>query len=127
MSCEAGGDLWFGSLEDRTMYSAAAPLAGAGAVAMAYDLGGVLHVAYADGDRGTLRYTTRSADGTWSPGMTVDATPGSGAQLSLAVDSAGRPAIAYHDAAHDDLRFARLDGKRWTITTVESKGNVGGN
>lgn len=111
-------------LEARTLMSG--ELSGAGAVSMAYDGVGTLHVAYYDTAATNLKYMTRSADGTWSPAVTADAAPAVGAQLALAVDSTGRPGIAYYDETNGDLKYARLaDGGNWDVRTVEFRGNTG--
>ena len=103
-------DFRLGILEDRMLFSGV--LADAGATSMAYDASGVLHVAFYDPATLSLKYTTRSAGGAWSPAVTVDGARGVGSQLSLAVDGSGRPAVAYYDAANKDLNYARLEGTR---------------
>ncbi|MCU0612315.1 MAG: BNR repeat-containing protein, partial [Candidatus Eisenbacteria bacterium] len=44
---------------------------------------------------------------------------------SLALDSSGRPHIAYYDEKTQDLRYAFFDGLGWQFQTVESTGNAG--
>ena len=44
-----------------------------------------------------------------------------GTWTSIAVDSAGNPAVAYYDRTHRALKFAQLDGSAWSIATVDSK------
>jgi hypothetical protein len=45
---------------------------------------------------------------------------------SLALDSHGRPQIAYHDFANGYLKFARWDGRVWQIEVVDRDGRYGG-
>jgi fibronectin type 3 domain-containing protein len=113
----------FESLEQRTLPTAALP--NAGAVSMAYDYAGTLHVAYYDAAAQDLKYTTCDPNGTWGAVTTVDAAPGTGAQLSLAIDSFGGTGIAYYDAVNGDLKYAHLDVNSWAVSTVDSKGDVG--
>ncbi len=50
---------------------------------------------------------------------------GVGAYCSLALDSLGNPAISYYDTVNQDLKYARWNGTKWNIETVDSTGNVG--
>jgi hypothetical protein len=113
-------------LEERKLLSGALPNAGAGA-AMAYDAGGVLHVAYYDAVAQNLKYATRGSNGAWSPTTTVDSGIGAGLQLSLALDSQRHPGVAYYDAAQKDLKYARLAGNHWTTATVDIERRAGRN
>lgn len=45
--------------------------------------------------------------------------------ISLAFGQDGKPSLAYFSSASSDLRFARYNNSGWTITTVESAGDVG--
>lgn len=69
-----------------------------------------------------LQYVFRNGS-TWTY-MTVDTAPVYA--LSLALQSNGLPAIAYEDYTNKDLKFASYDGSQWTITTLDSNGDVGG-
>src|SRR4051812_42232044 len=62
-------------------------------------------------------WTTQAVDS----GNTADF----GAYGSLALDSAGKPAIAYFDAANGNLKLARWSGSAWTLETVNDTGIVG--
>lgn len=94
--------------------------------ALAYDKNGILHTAWYDADQQTLQYATRTLDGQWSAPIRVDPDSiDAGRYLSLAVDSAGRPGIAYFDATNGDLRYARWTGEAFTIDTVDSRQSVG--
>ena len=79
----------FETLEAKTLF--AGELLGAGAVSMAFDSAGALHVAYYDSAATDLKYTVRNPDGTWTQPTTVDAGPAVGSQLSLALNSSARP------------------------------------
>lgn len=54
---------------------------------------------------------------------TVDEGPGAGQRTSIAVDSQGRPHIAYRfflEQRTDQVRYARWNGSEWQISIVES-------
>ena len=52
---------------------------------------------------------------------TVDRTPGSGKFNSLAIDSTGKPVIAYANVSYqtDSLRFATWSGNAWHVEIIE--------
>lgn len=47
-----------------------------------------------------------------------------GTWTSIAVDDKGNPAVAYFDRTHHALKFAKLDGTAWQISTIEGKENA---
>lgn len=56
---------------------------------------------------------------------TIDDTGYVGQGVSLAIDAAGMPHVAYYDATHQDLKYAYRDLTGWHIELVDSTGNVG--
>lgn len=49
-----------------------------------------------------------------------------GQYSSLAISPVSlRPAIAFYDAKHHDLKFTQFNGRSWLTVTVDSPGNVG--
>lgn len=93
---------------------------------LAIDEQGVLHVAYQDAEADTLKYVTRSPGGVWAAPVVVDGSGiDAGQYLSLAIDSAGRPGIAYFDGTNGDLRYARFVDGAFTIDVVDSRQSVG--
>lgn len=93
----------------------------------AYDASGVLHLAYYEPQTRKLMYTTRGGSGLWTTPVSVDTSGNEvGQHLSLAIDQAGRPAIAYYDATDADLRYASLSqGTDWSTTRIDQKKSVG--
>lgn len=92
----------------------------------AYDLDGVLHVAYYDKASGSVLLTTELSTGRWSRPVTAS-SPGvdAGTALSLAIDQAGKPAIAYYDSTNQDLRLATFDRGAFSTVAVDTAGDVG--
>ena len=80
-------------------------------------------VAYSAPDAEELRYAVQTRR-SWSVSV-VDRELGAGGAVSLAVDSLGRPAISYHDAARRDLKLAAFDGSSWHVATVAAPGLQG--
>ena len=95
---------------------------------MKYDAHGVLHIAYHDAATRTLKYGTQLNNGSWAI-QTVEPADGVardlGRYLSLALDSAGRPGIAYFDGTAGDLRYARMVDGRLVNDLVDSRQSVG--
>jgi hypothetical protein len=74
--------------------------------------GNLLRVAHFDGVWQTEDVDTTSADTGYTP--------------SLAINPAGLVRVAYHDQSTGDLRLAKRDaGGTWTLSTIESTGDVG--
>ena len=93
---------------------------------LAYDNDGVLHIVYYDLLDHALKYVTRQTDGTLSTPQIVDTSGNDvGGQASIAIDSHGRPGVAYFDGTAGDLRFAHFDGASWDVQIVDSRGSVG--
>lgn len=96
------------------------------ALDVATDPWGTTHLAYYDPDTSSLRYSARGRDGKWSTPVLVDGQwTDCGSHLSLAIDQAGKPQVAYFDATHADLKFARFDGSSWITRRVDRPKNVG--
>jgi hypothetical protein len=92
---------------------------------MKYDAGGNLHFVWYDAADKTLKYSVRDTGGTWAAVTTIDNAPDVGNFVSLALDSTGKPAVAYYDATNADLKYARFNGSSWDTQTVESTKKVG--
>jgi subtilisin family serine protease len=92
---------------------------------IAYDDSGNLHMAWYDENTHNLKYAKRSAAGTWGGTTTVDAGQAAGQYVSVAVNSADQPGIAYFDAFNADLKFAQFNGSSWVVSTVDSNKTVG--
>ena len=73
------------------------------------------HIAYG----GDHLYHAWNDGSTWHY-ETVDASPGVGAYASLALDSTGKPAIAYYDSYHGNLKYARWNGSSWTLSVIDA-------
>jgi PKD repeat protein len=104
-------------------------IAGRGS-AIVVDDAGRPHISYYDAEyinsgEDSLRYAVWDGGG-WQV-QTVDPVRLKyiGSPTSLALDSAGRPHIAYQDGDNEDLKYARWDGATWQIQTVDSTDDVG--
>ena len=89
---------------------------------LALDPAGQPRMVYFDTAGRSLAYGRRDAAG-WSL-QAVDRLADVGSFNSLAVstaapDAAGEPAVAYYEAGHGDLRFARQSGSQWQVETVD--------
>jgi hypothetical protein len=87
------------------------------------------HIAYRHyftGDNQLAYAVYDPASWNWSHSM-VDSTVGSGLYISLALDSGGKPNIAYfvENTNYYDLRYAKFDGISWSIQEVDTAGDVG--
>lgn len=91
---------------------------------LAFDADGVLHRVWRDRHTHALRYATRLPDQSWTPTRTIDFRP-VGGEMSMVIDPAGTPVIAYYDRLNGDLRVARLGPTGWTRTLVDATGDVG--
>jgi hypothetical protein len=113
------------SLENRRLLSGGASFAGGAGNDIAYAADGTLYVAYfnqIDSTHGDLRYGIRNPDGTWrangSDGGIIDNLGGAstaqvGLYVSVALDSTGKPGVAYFDGYNAKLRYAHFNGTTW--------------
>ncbi len=93
---------------------------------LAFDSLGVLHLVYYDAGDRTMKYATRSTTGQWSATTLIDDSgPDIGQYVSLAIDSMGKPNLAYFDGLRGDLKFGTFQGDVWQIATLEDRGSVG--
>jgi subtilisin family serine protease len=91
----------------------------------ALDSQGVLHAAFYDPRHADVLYATRSVSGMWSSTRAIDSIGDVGSQLSIAVDTTGKPGIAYYDATNSAVRYASFNGVTWSNKTIESSKWVG--
>lgn len=98
---------------------------------VAYDSLGRLHHVWFDRSDRTLKYSVRETDGAWSIVETIanpiSADPGEYQYLSMALDSADRPAVAYFNGWNGDLMFTQHSEitNAFETVTVESTGSTG--
>jgi len=109
--------------------AAAEPVPGRGGTAndVKYDADGNLHFAWFDPAEGNLQYAVQDAGtGRWSAVAVVDAdSPEVGQYVSMAIDSTGRPGLAYYDAYNADLKYAHFNGTAWVVETVHTRNRTG--
>lgn len=93
---------------------------------MALDTSGRPYIASFDSTRGDLRISGSPGVGKFDTQI-VDMIGIVGQYASLTLDSRTYPYphISYYDETQGDLKYARWDGNKWVIETVESGGNVG--
>lgn len=90
------------------------------------DRDGVLHFVWHDSGTLQLNYASRSAAGTWSAIQVIDKSGEiAGQYVSLAIDSNGRPGVAYFNGSKGDLKYASPNGATWQTQTVDFKQSVG--
>ncbi|HSV15019.1 MAG TPA: choice-of-anchor L domain-containing protein, partial [Tepidisphaeraceae bacterium] len=77
--------------------------ASGGAVAVAGDALGRQFIAYFDTVDSDLKYFTRMPNGAVSPNRVIDASPGAGAQLGIAIQH-NLPVVAYYDSTAQQLK-----------------------
>ena len=93
------------------------------------DANGYPHVVYVDGS--AIKYTNRTT-GMWlAPGSVevIDADLGGvPGHNGLAIDSQGRPHVAYGDAIglHGCVRYAVRNAGAWTVTAIDTTNGIGG-
>jgi len=92
--------------------------------AIAYDSAGVLHFAWYDNAAHVLKYATQTS-GVWSQVQVVDNTPNTGLFMSMALDSTGKPGVAYYDEGDTAVKFAKFDGATWSAQTVDTTNTTG--
>ena len=94
---------------------------------IAVDNQGVTHFVWYDNEARTMKYATKNAYGVFSAISTIDESRlDLGTELSLKLDSYGRPTIAYLDGPNGDLKLAQyLNGEGWTTRVADSNGVTG--
>ncbi len=95
---------------------------------LALDAAGRPSIAYADFS-GPLKYAERNG-AAWAvqiaDTLAGAGPPGGAGSVSLALDAAGSPRIAFQDQRTFDLRFAARNGNLWASETLDETGNMGG-
>ncbi len=93
---------------------------------LAVDRFGITHFVYYDSIDQTMKYASLSNSGVWSRTQLIDTSmPFQGSYLSIAVDTWGRPSIAYFDGNNGDLRYSHFNGIRWSAVTLDVKNSTG--
>ena len=91
---------------------------------IALDASDYAHIAWYE-DGGSLRYTSWNGSG-WND-LQIVVPSGVGEYVSIALDSTGKPGIAFYDAVNGDLMYTAWDGSAWTWAdpAVDETGVVG--
>lgn len=94
--------------------------------AVKFDRDGVLYFAWLDDSDHRLKLATQSNNGAWSSIQTLDNGSTLGFfYLSMAVNSTGKPAVAYYDSQNADLKLAEWTGRSWSVSRVDSRNSTG--
>jgi hypothetical protein len=67
----------------------------------------------------------RETSGAWTIVQTIDDGFEAGGYPSLALDSNGKPHVAYFDGNGGDLKYARMTIGAWEVEKVDTNGSVG--
>lgn len=92
---------------------------------IAYDSSNNLNFVWYDEDTQTLKFAKRNSSKVWSSVQIIDNTQGAGYYASMALDSTGKPGVAYYDASNGDLKYAKYDGANWSVQTIDSQFTTG--
>jgi len=98
---------------------------------IAYSSDGRLHAVWSDRFDRSLKYSVRETDGAWGIVQKIVNPAASFAgeyqYLSLALDSANRPAVAFFNGWDGDLMFAQQSSvtRAFEVQTIESAGSTG--
>ena len=124
LSVRVNGSWSSSSVDD---YGGIYTIYGERAISLAIDSTDGLHVAYYDLGGRFLEYAHRGpGESSWTKTNVHDqGNHYIGTSVSIALDSADRPHIAYHDRTHWDLEYARFDGSEWLVETLDEYGNSG--
>src|SRR5690349_4238542 len=110
-------------LERRSLLSGGNTFLNSSSNAIAMDSSGQLYVAYYDLTDKDLKYAIRDSNGTWgtsgTSSGTIDASSADvGKSVVMALDSTGKPGVAYTDSDGADLKYAHWNGTGWDVQTV---------
>jgi len=100
---------------------------------MVLDASGLPHIAFRNGmDSGYIAYASEDSSGKWDTNMVAnrdgkggDMAKDAGCDMSLALDSAGNPHIAYYNELRKELMYSSWDGKEWVTEIVDQEGETG--
>ncbi|MEO1448045.1 MAG: T9SS type A sorting domain-containing protein, partial [Bacteroidota bacterium] len=82
---------------------------------------GRLHVAYLDVLNAKIRYAVRELNGVWNFEDATETQNFTPTSVSLALEQDGTPAIAFRNAASNEIVFARKGGGIWQTTPVDGE------
>lgn len=92
---------------------------------IAVDKDSHVFISYFDETTDRLKMVSFHNDDLYTKIEVVDPDSSAGEYTSIALDSQGRPHIAYYDFINKDLKYAWWTGSTWIITTVDRTGDVG--
>src|SRR5688500_9370595 len=70
-----------------------------------------------------ISYAVRSPSGTWSAVQQIADAPNT--YFSMALDSTGKPGVAYYDARNGDLVYSKYNGSSWASQVVDARRTAG--
>jgi len=90
-----------------------------------YDKNNNLNFVWYDSANSVLKFARRDSAKVWGTTQIIDNGVQAGNFVSMALDSQGRPGVAYYDANQADLKYAHYNGSSWDVQTVESTNTTG--
>ena len=97
-----------------------------GGVSFALEPFGPPHMVYGTLLTDEIRYAVRTGTNAWTQ-QTIASNTGAFKELSMQLDSAGNPHVAWSSAGTAQVHYTWFDGATWTTQAIDDVGSQGGN